>query len=281
VGQTLTGELTIDDQVQRSDASGNTYFVDAYIFTTTQANFPVAIDMRSTGSSTLDAAVVLYRVNDSNNQLIEIGSDDESGGLGNGRTENHNALMIAILPTPARYVILATSANIQPNGTGPYSLRLYQPSVQQINYGANINGTISNTDNQTSAGDYFDAYWFQGTANDFVDIRLSSTAFDSLLLLYQHETGFGFPVAFNDDESTTSKNSRINIRLPATGIYVIWATPFEPNRQGAYTLTLNRQASLTDRVETQAAAPERMLNDLRIERRESMAGRAANRTIEE
>ncbi len=278
-GQTLTGELTVNDQIQKSDSSGNTYFIDGYRFTTTQANTVVGLDMRSTGNSLLDPAVLLYRIN--NNQLVEIGSDDQSGGLGNGRVENNNALMLAVLPTPGDYAILASSANVQPDGTGAYSLRLFQPSIQPIAYGANISASIANTDNQTSTGLYFDAYWFQGTANDNVDIRLTSTAFDSLLLLYQHETGLGFPITTNDNETAATTNSRITQRLPATGIYIIWGTPFELNRFGAYNLTLNRLSSLTDVVETQAVAPVSRLRDLRDERREGLAGRSAERTVQE
>lgn len=273
----IDGALTADDQIQQlNDGSKRTYFFDAYRFTTTQANTSVAIDLRGRGTSTLDPAVLLYRVN--NGSLVFFGEDDQSGGYGNGRVENNNALYLTVLPTPGDYVIFATSANEQPNGLGNYTLRLRENVITQTSYGATVNASVATTDVQTSAGTYLKPYWFTAAANDNIDVRLNSTAFDAFLILQANEGGV--PIA-SDDNSGGGSNSRIQRRLGTAGTYLLVVTPYEPNRTGAFTLQPNRVASLTDEVETPAAEPQRTLRNERGELRGSMTGRTGNRVIEE
>jgi uncharacterized protein (TIGR03437 family) len=274
--ETRDGELTADDQIQMlNDGSGRTFFFDAYRFTTTQANTTVAIDMRTRGTTTLDPAIILYRVSSGN--LVQVGEDDQSGGYGNGRVENNNSLLLSVLPTPGDYVIFATSANEQPNGIGAYSLRMRQNVLQQVNYGANItNAGIANTDIQTSAGTYLDAYWFTAAANDNAEIRMGSTAFDSFLILQLNEGGT--PIASNDNANSSTRDSLITRRLTNAGIYIALCTPYEPNRTGAYTFALNRLSSLNEASLAEAeAAPQRRLSELRG----SLTGRLVIRRIEE
>lgn len=273
----IDGALTADDQIQQlNDGSKRTYFFDAYRFTTTQANTTVAIDMRTRGTTTLDPAVLLYRV--SNGSLVFFGEDDQSGGYGNGRVENNNALYLTVLPTAGEYVIFATSANEQQNGQGTYTLRLRENVITQTSYGATVNASIATTDVQTSAGTYLKPYWFTAAANDNIDVRLNSTAFDAFLILQSNEGGL--PIA-SDDNTGGGNNSRIQRRLGTAGTYILVATPYEPNRTGAFTLLPNRVTSLTDEVEPQAAGPQRTLRNERGELRNSMTGRSGDRVIED
>ncbi len=235
-GNTLNGDLTVDDQVQLDNASGNTFFFDAYRFTTTAANTTVAIDLRS---SQFDAAVLLYRID--NNMLTFLGADDQSGGYGNGRVENNNSLLLIVLQNPADYVIFASTSNEQPNGVGSYTLRLLNDVATQLGYGQSAtNPAITNADLQTSAGTYLDVYWFTGANSDNVRVNMSSTAFDSFLILQLNEGDP--PVAF-DDNSGGGTNAQVTHRLTSAGIHIIIATPFAPNTTGAYTLSLNRLTS--------------------------------------
>ncbi|MBI1766425.1 MAG: hypothetical protein HYR56_33885 [Acidobacteria bacterium] len=276
VNTPVDGELTADDQIQQlNDGTKRTYFFDAYRFTTTQANTTVAIDMRVRGNSTVDPAVLLYRVN--NGSLAFFGEDDQSGGYGNGSIVNNNALYFAVLPTPGDYVIFATSANEQPDGLGTYTLRLRDNVITQTSYGSTVNGTIATTDVQTAAGTYLKAYWFSAAANDNVDVRLNATAFDAFLILQANEGGL--PIA-SDDNGGGGTNSRIQRRLGTEGIYVLLATPYEPNRTGAFTLITNRVSSLTEE-ETPVAGPQRGLHDTRGELRPRMTGRSGARVIEQ
>lgn len=258
-GNTLSGDLTVDDQVQRDDATGDTFFFDAYRFTTTTANTTVAIDLRSTQ---FDATALLYRID--NNELTQIGADDQSGGYGNGRVENNNSLLLMVLQTPADYVIFASTANVEPNGVGSYTLRLLNNVATQLSYGQNASSpAITTSDLQTSAGTYLDVYWFTGANSDNVRVNMASTAFDSFLILQRNE---GDPPDAFDDNSGGGTNAQVTYRLTSAGIYIIIATPFEPNRTGAYTLSLNRLTSFD--VESEGLfnfkAPGREIRDERV-----------------
>ena len=235
-GQTIFGALTASDQVQDAgDGSGRTYFFDAYTFSV-GANRPVAIDLRSTQ---FDALLALYRLN-SDSSLTLVATDDQTGALGNGRDENGNALLLTVLADSATYVIFVTSANSEPDGLGGYTLRLSTGVITPISYGANItNGIFAAGDLVTSAGDFLDAYSFSGRQGDFVQIKMSSTAVDSFLILNKNN---GDLVTFDDNSGggAAGLDAQISTFLPETGTYIIIATPFEPGRGGNYTLTLNR-----------------------------------------
>ncbi|MDQ3009413.1 MAG: hypothetical protein M3X11_01715, partial [Acidobacteriota bacterium] len=151
-GQSLTGALAADDQVQ-AGTSGNTFFFDAYSFQTTVANTSIAVDLRSTE---FDAAVLLYRIDtlpSGQKNLSLIAADDQSGNYGSSAAaNNNNALLMTVIQNPGSYVIFATSSDLNPNGLGSYSLKLLSNVATQINYGQTLNGSITTSDLQTSAG---------------------------------------------------------------------------------------------------------------------------------
>ena len=270
-GQSITSGLSPDDQVLAAP-DGRTYFFDAYRFTAV-TNTTLAVDLRS---SVFDAAAMLYKRNAAGT-LDLVAVDDDLGGLGDGDIVNDNALLLTTIQESAEYVLFVTSAEDNPNGTGAYTVRLIGNAMQNIAYGATVNGQIAASDLQTSAGDYLDAYWFAGVSGDKVQIRMNSTGFDSLLILNRNT---GATVAA-DDNSGGGTNSLINFTLPETGVYVIIATPFAPNRTGDYTLTLTRTTSLkpevlaeeTDSVETVRATRLNSLSD------DSRLERFANRRV--
>lgn len=247
IGQTIGGALTPNDQVQRS-ANGQTYFFDAYSFTA-GAGTSLAVDLRST---LFDAAVLLYKRN-ADGTLKPVAADDDLGGLGDGDIVNNNALLLTAIQEGGEYVIFVTSADDNPSGVGGYTLRLIGNSMQNIGYGATVNGQIATGDLQTSAGDLLDAYWFAGIGGDTVQIKMSSASFDSLLILNRNT---GVTVAA-DDNSGGGQDAMISFTLPDTGVYVIVATPFAPNRVGAYTLTLARTNSLLPEALANVADPAR------------------------
>ena len=87
---------------------------------------------------------------------------------------------------------------------------------------------------------------------------MSSSAFDPLLLLSRNN---GDPLAF-DDNGGGGTTARLAAELPATGIYVILATPFAVNATGSYTLSLSRTTSFapeTDAGDETIALPGRPL----------------------
>lgn len=256
-GTGVFGVLSTDDQLQGSgDGSGRTYFFDAYRLTTTAANTAVAVDLRTVQFNAV-AAIAQQRTDGS---LVILASDDNTGGLGNGRIENDNALLLAVLREAGNYLVIVTSADSDPNATGGYQLSVASNAMQSINYGTTTNGaTIGNTDLVTSAGTRLDAYWFAGTAGDVVQIRMTSTAFDSFLILNAEN---GDLVEFDDNSGggAQGRDSLLTKNLQQSGNYIILATPYEPGRTGAYTLTLSRLNPAASAGEFQTAAPGRTLS---------------------
>jgi len=249
VGQVVNGELKYDDQIQT--AGDNVYFFDAYVFTTTVANATVAIDLRSpaTGAPAdphFDALVLLYRL--TNGRLDLVAANDQTGGIGDGNVDvNNDALLLTVLPQPGTYVLLATTADLQPLGIGTYTLTLRDNVIQPIAYGANVSGSITTTDVKTSGGDYLDAYWFNGVLGDQITVTMRSTAFDSFLLLYRNDSD---PEIAFDDNGAGGQVARLTFTLRETGIYLIFATPFQKDKTGAYTLSLTKSNTLTGNEST-------------------------------
>ena len=259
IGQTIGGALTTDDQVLLG-ANFRTYYFDAYSFTAA-AGTGVAFDLRA---STFDPALVLYK-RETNGTLTAVASDDDLGGLGDGDIVNNNALLLTAVPETREYILVVTSSEDNPGGRGGYTLRLIGNSMQSVAFGATVNGQIAAGDLQTAAGDYLDAYWFAGVGGDRVQIKLASAAFDSLLLLNKNN---GATVAA-DDNSGGGQDAQITFTLPETGVYVIVATPFAPNRTGNYTLSLTRLNNL-------AAEGEPALAELGRAARLTREGKGAN-----
>ncbi len=254
MGQTIGGALSSDDQVMRDEA-GRTFFFDAYRFTATSGT-GVAVDVRST---VFNAAAMLYKRNAADGSLRLLASDDNLGGLGDGDFVNDNAMLLSALQESGEYVLFVTSSPSNENGVGGYTVRLVGNAIQAASYGANISGAIAAGALQTAAGDYLDGYWFTGVAGDRVQIRMSSTAFDPLLILSRNN---GEPYAA-DDNGGGGTTAQITTTLPETGVYVIVATPFAPAITGAYTLAVSRVTSATPAEAAEASpiefAPSRVL----------------------
>jgi uncharacterized protein (TIGR03437 family) len=235
IGQTVTGSLAIEDAAQNADGGrGRSFFYDAWRFTA-PAGTTLAIDLRS---EQFDASILLYRLLPDGGRVF-IASDDQTGGIGDGKIENNNALLLTALLTAGDYLIFATSSDVEANALGRYSLMLRSVTIPRLEYGASITeGAITNADVQTSAGVYLKAWWFAGTRNDGVRISCDSAVFDPFLVLNL----FGAPFALNDtaDALTGGLNALIERTLPEDGVYLILITPFATGRTGSFTLTLAR-----------------------------------------
>jgi uncharacterized protein (TIGR03437 family) len=235
LGQNVAGTLSTGDQVQRAgNETGNVFFFDAYRFTGV-AGMGVALEARS---ATFDAAILLYK-READGSLRLVGADEDLGGLGDGEVVNGNALLLTVLQESGEYVVFVTSDESAPSATGAYTLRLRGNALQPLAYGATVNGTISNNDLQTAAGDYLDAFFFVGAPGDAVQIRLNSSAFNPLLLLANNEG----QLLKADDDSGGGQNALLTQTLTQAGVYIVVATPFAPGRTGDYTLMLTQGTS--------------------------------------
>jgi uncharacterized protein (TIGR03437 family) len=253
-GQTVTGALSIDDQVEM-DALRDTYFIDAFRYRAT-AGTSIEIDLRSTQ---FDPVIILRRIG--TNDLTFFAADDQGGGFGQGNLEvNNNSLLLTVFPDNAEYAVFVTS--YEPNEVGAYTLKVTSGNVTPVAYGATVNGAIAATDLRTEAGVYLDAYALNITQGDRVQITMRSSTLDSFLQLRKmHGANSGDEVAFDDnsggnfDAQITTNPASANI---TTGLYVIVATPLEVNRTGNYTLTVTKLSAFTGEQETLELQPVRI-----------------------
>ena len=156
-----------------------------------------------------------------------------SSGSGNG-TVNFSVASNNGPQRSASIVVGGQVFNITQGGGGPCA-------PTPISIGQTINGNLATSDCPLGDGTFYDAYSFAGTAGQRVAVFMSSTQFDTFLILNRPD---GSTFTTNDDGGGGT-NSRIPpgsgfITLPTTGTYTIWANAFDPtDTTGAYSLTLS------------------------------------------
>ncbi len=264
-GETVAGELTITDSVEQDSVSKNLYFIDVYSFTTVQPNTSIAIDLRGdpTVTNPLDTTVIVRKVQPNGTQPF-FGADDQGGRFGSTAANpigRDNSLYVTVLPEASEYWVFVTSADVRPIGgingqdRGKYTLKFQANLVTPLVYGQTINnGNISNaTKIQTQAGAYIDAYSFTGTEGDFVQIRMTSTVFNSFLILADRD---GDELATDENSggglnaqigtATTPQRLPVDTSLPQTRTFIILASPIDNNVVGSYTLSLSKVAGFAE-----------------------------------
>lgn len=86
---------------------------------------------------------------------------------------------------------------------------------------------------------YYDAYTFQGSRGQQVEITMTSRQLDSYLILLAPN---GTDLA-QDDDGAGGTNSKIQVTLPEDGTYTILANSYAPWEVGAYNLSLSNLQS--------------------------------------
>ncbi len=123
---------------------------------------------------------------------------------------------------------LSLSLAVAPILTGP---ALAQQSLRP---GAAVQGDLSRGDDQLDTGEFIDVYEVEGRAGDSLAVAMRSDDFDAYLMV----TGPGDFQQDNDDSGDDGTNSGLDVRLPASGTYLVTATSYEPGESGRYSLTL-------------------------------------------
>ncbi|HEU4883417.1 MAG TPA: PPC domain-containing protein [Longimicrobium sp.] len=98
-------------------------------------------------------------------------------------------------------------------------------------------GSLSTSDPQAQNDSYYDEWSFEGRRGETVIVSMESSAFDTYLYLGTRRRG-NFQEIARDDDGGNGTNSRLSVRLPEDGVYVIRASSLH-ERTGQYTLTLN------------------------------------------
>ncbi len=150
-------------------------------------------------------------------------------------------------PADGQVVVSATS--YQTGETGAYTLSLggsatspvtSPPAVaaagRAIRLGQTLDGRLGAGDRQLDSGEYINSYVLQGRRGQALDLRLTSTAFDTYVAI----SGPDDFSAFNDDDPGVAdgRNSRLVVTLPADGDYRITATSYASGEQGGYRLAV-------------------------------------------
>ena len=95
----------------------------------------------------------------------------------------------------------------------------------------NQNGDLGPGDETLRDGEFYDTIYFEGRAGDPIDVTLSSSQFDTFLVLSGPD---GFGVGNDDDEGGGTTNSRITATLPSTGSYTLALTSLSGGETGRY-----------------------------------------------
>ncbi|MBV8858798.1 MAG: pre-peptidase C-terminal domain-containing protein [Acidobacteria bacterium] len=239
VGQTLGGTLSNTD-CKLTDGS----FYDPYTFSGT-AGQQVVLKMNS---SAFDTFLFLLAPNGS-----VLASNDDGGGGTNSRIPPDSGVFT--LPSSGTYTVLANS--FAPATTGGYSLSLtaaQQCTVAGISPNQTLSATLSVTDCNLSDGSYYDSYTFGGAAGQQISVSMSSSAFDTYLII----VGPDGSVVATDDDGGGGTNSRVppasgTVTLSASGTYTILANSYAAGATGGYSLTLSAAATAAPTVQLGAA----------------------------
>lgn len=169
-------------------------------------------------------------------------SNDDAPGMGT------NSNIVVTLPATGTYTIQATS--YAAGQTGPYTLEVqpWTPGAQPVHQGTaqvapptnapilaagrDVTGELASADPTLRTGEYFDAYVYQGRAGEAVSFTLSSSDFDTYLMV----RGPNGLTLDNDDFEEGRLDSAIGVTLPADGPYRVLVTSFRPGETGRYTL---------------------------------------------
>ncbi|WP_204150744.1 tetratricopeptide repeat protein [Leptolyngbya sp. CCY15150] len=121
-------------------------------------------------------------------------------------------------------------------GLGNLAPLLPQTGLKQDGTAAllDVEGQLEDGDEALPDSSLYDLYTFNGEAGQLIEIRLSSEAFDTYLILLSPD---GERVAENDD-SVEGLNSIIYIQLSETGQYSVIANAYNAMGRGRYRLTV-------------------------------------------
>ncbi len=139
-------------------------------------------------------------------------------------------------------------ASLQPHKSAVRAARGIRPlqsfacTTLGINCNSTVTGTLTADDCKVDPPEdqsLYDAWTFQATAGQTIQITLRSTVFDAYMYVYDPSGTGGFPLDENNNYPGGGTNSRISFTADTTGTYTIWANTnsLDPVT-GAYSLEL-------------------------------------------
>ncbi len=130
--------------------------------------------------------------------------------------------------------ILVTSYEV--GETGNYDLNIWIGSMGAAASGPRVeSGELSDDDETLRSGEFMDSYTFEGIPGQHARLDLSSSDFDSYLLL----KGPGEINLWNDDVDGIPGHSIIDLDLTEKGTYRVIVTSYEEGETGRYSLAID------------------------------------------
>ncbi len=195
-------------------------FYDTYRFQGT-AGEEVVIDLRS---SEVDPYLILRSPDQETEQ-----NDDFEGSA-------QRSVIARTLDQDGEYTVFVTT--YAPEETGAYSLSISQGAGDA---GVrNETGSLADGDGTLSSGEYADIYRIQGTPGQELRATLSSSDFDTYLMVI----GPGEERKENDDLEGRPGESEVQMTLAESGEYRVVVTSYEPAESGNYALTIDQRATV-------------------------------------
>ncbi len=162
-------------------------------------------------------------------------NDDHAG-------DSHRSLVSYELPEDGTYRVWPTS--YKSGETGAYDLRIQVGSAAAAEFAARPrveNGRLAAGDDTLRTGEYVDNYTFDGRPGQHVTVDLSSTAFDTYLMLVPPRG----ERLWNDDVEGRPRHSVIEADLSEAGQYRVAVTSYKRGEMGAYELHIDYGAPAT------------------------------------
>jgi serine protease Do len=128
----------------------------------------------------------------------------------------------------ASLIVLAGCAAGAPGGPAPAPLRTLAMNSE-------ASGRLSSADARLRDSSVYQAWRFDATAGQIVQIDVMSTDFDAFAILVSPTDS----QLARDDDSGGGTNARIIFTIPATGTYQVYANSYRRGQYGRYTVKLH------------------------------------------
>ena len=190
----------------------------------------------SVTSDDFDSYVSIYREGE-HSDPTPLASDDDGGGY-------PHALLRFTPETAGTYRVRVRG--FSPEATGAYQVSLaeraaapVEPTPTRIRPRGDVQGALTRgEDPELTYDELYDVYVFRARADERIQIRLNSDAFDPVLYV-RRRSGVAFEELASNDDGDDGLNSRILFTAPETGDYVIRAAALSSDGEGAYVLSLS------------------------------------------
>lgn len=228
-GESITIGESIDGELNESDGKNDAgQTADGYRFSG-QGGQRLQATMTS---SAFDTYLELFSIDAASGALTSLRSDDDGG-------EGTDSRLTYTLPADGEYRLEARS--FSGDATGAYSLSLNEiepePAPEALAFGVTVEGEIGEGDPRDGDDRGYDSYGFSGVEGQRVQIIMRSGDFDTYLQVSASDGEFTV-LAEDDDGLGEGTDSRLNFTLPATGDYVLRASPLGSEAEGLYSIEL-------------------------------------------